>query len=275
MTQSPAKNRSSSPFGGSILHAPFPVQLGQMHTHTTCEIFCVFRGTGYFIVEGAQHKLEHGKIILLRPGEMHRLTLTGDDSYDRISYHFHESVVDAIDPQHTLLTPFFDRPLGEHNVYTCSAAGNSRIYDLLAQLVRKTPDEYTTRLNARVALFSLLSEFKHLYDARQYLSPDQDSAHLRAVLEYINNNLTQPLSVDGLCQRFFMSRSQLNREFKRATGTTVWDYVMSKRLLQARIHIANGMRAGEAAVACGFRDYSAFYRSYVKKYETPPSVAEQ
>lgn len=275
MTQPSPSNNTTSPFGGKLTHPPFPPQLAQMHTHTSCEIFCVFRGTGYFVVEGVQHKLEHGKIILLRPGEVHRVVLTGPEPYDRFPYHFKISDLDALDPEHTLLTPFFNRPLGENNVYTHAAAATTRIYDLLAKIRERHPDEYSAKLNTSVALYGILVELKKLFDAGQYLSADQSSDHIRTVLEYVNNHLTSPLSVDDLCQRFFSSRSQLNREFKRATGTTVWDYIMSKRLLQAKIYINNGMRAGDAAAACGFRDYSAFYRSYTKKYGTPPSVREQ
>ena len=250
MVQSAPSDNSVSPFGGALLYPPFPPQLAKMHTHTACEIFCVFRGTGYYVVEGTQHKLEHGKIILLRPGEVHRVVLTGTEPYDRFSYHFNVSDLDALDPEHTLLSPFFDRPLGEKNVYTHSAAATTRIYDLFARLRKPYPDDYSSKLNASIALYGILVELKNMFDANLYFSPDQTSDHIRAVLEYVNNHLTAPLSVDSLCQRFFSSRSQLNREFKRATGTTVWDYIMSKRLLHHRTPGSASMYRSAPCLAC-------------------------
>lgn len=275
MEKDPFDTRTPSPFGGWIQYPPFPLPLGELHTHTTCEIYCVFRGTGYYVIEGMQHKLEHGKVFLMRPGEVHRVFITSNEPYDRITCNFRISDVDAMDPQRSLLAPFFDRPLGERNVYPHSAVASTHIYDLFARLYADMGSKYATQLNTRITLFSILSELKRLFDDQRYFTPDQDCGQIRAVLNYVNGHLTEPLCVDALCQQFFMSRSQLNREFKRATGTTVWDYVMSKRLMRAKMHISNGMRAGEAAIACGFRDYSAFYRSYLKKYGTPPSFGDR
>lgn len=266
---------SNSPSGGRITYPPFPPRIAtpMLHTHDRCEIYCVFRGTGFYVTEGTQHKLEHGKILLMRPGESHKVFLTGNEPYDRISIHFPLSTVDAVDPERRLLSPFFDRPLGLHNVYEHSVVVNTKIYDLFTTVYADMGDSYATQLNTVVTLLSILAELKKLFDAKLYLAPTGDSAQMHAILEYVNRNLTKELTVEQLCQTFFLSRGQLNRGFQKATGTSAWDYITTKRLLLAKMHIADGMRAGEAATACGFRDYSTFYRSYLKKYGTPPSMS--
>jgi len=260
-------------YGGSVSYPPFEPHI--MHVHEMCEIFCVFRGDGYYITEGARHKFEHGKIFLMRPGESHMADLVGNEPYDRISHHFNVSVVDGVDPERRLLSPFFDRPLGKNNVYDRSVVAPTGIYEMFTRLYLKKNNEYETKLNTQIVLLSILSEIKKLFDAKLYLSPANDTEQIRNVIEYVNNNLTNSISVELLCEKFFLSRTQLYRSFRNATGSTIWDYIMSKRLLLAKSYIADGIRSSEAASACGFGDYSTFYRAYIKKYGTTPSGNEK
>ncbi|MBQ8004551.1 MAG: helix-turn-helix domain-containing protein [Oscillospiraceae bacterium] len=257
-------------YGGSVSYPPFAPH--QMHVHDFCEIFCVFRGDGYYITEGARHKFEHGKIFLMRPGESHKPDLTGDEPYDRISHHFPVSDVDGIDPERRLLSPFFDRPLGQCNVYDRSVAAPTGIYDLFSRLHEKKATAYETYLNTRIVLLSILAEIKKLFDAGLYITPAKKTEQIRTIIEYVNNNLTSDITVDSLCDKFFISRGQLYRNFRSATGSNVWDYVITKRLHMARSYIDDGLRITEAAAACGFGDYSSFYRAYTKKYGVVPSA---
>ncbi len=259
-------------YGGSVSYPPFIPH--SMHVHEQCEIFCVFRGDGYYITEGARHKFEHGKIFLMRPGESHKADLTGNEPYDRITHHFPASVVDGIDPERRLLSPFFDRPLGQCNVYDRSVAASTGIYDMFAHLHEKKADKYETDVNTSIVLISILAEIKKLFDAKLYITPSEKTEQIRAVIEYVNNNLTSDISVDTICDKFFISRGQLYRNFRSATGSTVWDYVITKRLHMARSYITDGIRATEAAAACGFGDYSSFYRAYTKRYGSIPSLSE-
>lgn len=268
----PVQGEKYSPYGGSVSYPPFAPH--PMHVHEWCEIFCVFRGDGYYITEGARHRFEHGKIFLMRPGESHKADLTGNEPYDRIAHHFLVSDVEKIDPERRLLSPFFDRPLGQCNVYDRSVVAPTGIYELFARLYEKKSDNYETVMNTRIVLFSILSELKKLFDAGLYVKPAEKTEQIQAVIEYVNRNLTADISVDSLCEKFFISRGQLYRNFRSATGSSVWDYIVSKRLHMARAYIADGGRATEAAAACGFGDYSSFYRAYTKKYGVIPSEDE-
>ncbi|MCI8359840.1 MAG: AraC family transcriptional regulator [Clostridiales bacterium] len=69
-----------------------------------------------------------------------------------------------------------------------------------------------------------------------------------------------------------MSRSQLNRLFRQATGSSVWDYILLKRLVAARNAIRKGSAASEAAIACDWKDYSSFYRSYKTRFGVSPTA---
>ncbi|MBR5543297.1 MAG: helix-turn-helix transcriptional regulator [Oscillospiraceae bacterium] len=256
-------------YGGEVSYPPFTPH--KMHIHEHCEIFCVFRGDGYYITEGARHKFEHGKIFLMRPGESHMADLVGDEPYDRISHHFWPSVIEGVDPERRLLAPFFDRPLGMNNVYDRSVVAPTGIYEMFSKLEARKKDKYESTLNTTLTLLSILAEIRKLFDAKLYISGKAETDNMRLIIEYINSNLTGALSIEQICNKFFISRAQLNRNFKSTTGSPVWDYITTKRLLLAKSYIADGMPSGKAAALCGFGDYSSFYRAYVKKYGTTPT----
>ena len=92
------------------------------------------------------------------------------------------------------------------------------------------------------------------------------------VAEYINAHLFAELSVRSLASRFYVSVSQLNRQFKQATGFAPWDYIVGKRLISARNLIRGGKPATTAFSECGFNDYSSFYRHYLKRFGVPPKA---
>lgn len=257
-------------FGSGVEYPPFKQHA--LHAHQRCEIFCCFRGNGYYITEGSRNRLEHGKIFLMRPGELHKLDPVGEEPKEALSFHFDCSVVDSIDPERKLLAPFFDRPLGMHNTYDHSVVASTEIYTLFRKMREFEGDNDEICIHNTALLFPVLAELKKLFDAKAYDTSGKSSGLMHAAICYVNENLALELTPEMLCEKFHISRAQLDRNFKNATGSTVWVYITTKRLLQARAYIEEGMRITEAAAACGFRDYSTFYRAYLRYFETAPST---
>ena len=256
-------------FGRGITYPPFSSH--ELHAHEGCELFYLIRGNGYYITEGARHRLEPGKLILMRTGETHMPDISGDEPYERIALHFSPSLVDSLDPKRHILTPFFDRPLGQHNVYERSVLASTGICEAFAGMSLDRGSEYDNCLHITTLLLYILNELHLLFLAQRYQQSDDTSDHMRSLLKYLNEHVTSPLSIDQLCDKFYISRTQLNRNFKNITGTTVWDYVQTKRLMLAKAYLSEGMHAKEAAAASGFGDYSAFYRAYRRQFGATPS----
>ena len=247
-----------------------PLSGDGLHTHEMCEIYCVFKGSGRYIIEGSEHKLEKGKLILMRPGEFHKAHLE-QEIYESFVIHFLPEIVDSFDPERKLLRPFFERSLGKNNVYSRHNTANTAIYELFNKMDECRGNNYDNGVKVKALLFSVLIELNSLFDARLYDDTSVRNKQTSEIVEYINSHLTGELSIDKLCTKFFISRTQLNRNFKEAAGTSVWEYITAKRLMNARNLILSGTGSVEAASSTGFGDYSAFYRAYVKKYGVKPS----
>lgn len=243
----------------------------QMHAHEMHEIYYYIGGDGSYRVEGTEYPLEPGSLLLMRAGETHKLQIRPGKPYERITLHFAPDILHAVDTRDLLMQPFTDRPLGRSNLYDRTHWPMGRAQSYLKSMCIDSADPYTRALTIRAYLMPLLTEIRDCFlQRRQDDVPPERRDTSRELVEYINENLTDAFSLDTLAERFFLSKSQINRLFRRATGSSVWEYVLIKRLLAARQEIRAGTPAGDACQSCGFRDYSSFFRAYKKRFGVSP-----
>ena len=95
---------------------------------------------------------------------------------------------------------------------------------------------------------------------------------LKLVLEYIGEHFCEELSLDSLAERFYVSKYHLSHTFQSAVGTSVYRYIILKRLLMAKQMLAGGIPAGVVCRSCGFKDYANFFRAFKSEYGISPKA---
>lgn len=242
-----------------------------MHAHDRVEIYYFISGYCRYMVEGNEYILKPGDIMIMQPSEAHNLRVMGDMPYERMVIHFFPNHFKEYDPEGLLMKPFFDRPLGKLNRYS-EDDFKSRLYQqCFESLSADTP--LGIRLETQAKLFPLLCELYKAYCIKKDRAEDSQTDNAETVvqlIDYINKNLYEQLSLSRLSDKFFLSQSQLNRLFKKATGTSVWEYITIKRLIAARNRIRVGEQSGKVCASCGFKDYSSFYRMYKARFGVSP-----
>ena len=84
---------------------------------------------------------------------------------------------------------------------------------------------------------------------------DGDEAVIKA-LRYIHSNLSEHITVEKLAEIAKMSRSTFHRKFKRLCEKPVHEYILERRLKEAKALISGGVSITVAAQECGFYDAS-------------------
>jgi AraC-like DNA-binding protein len=143
---------------------------------------------------------------------------------------------------------------------------------MLSQLMKK---ESLQRLDILSALLVLLNQLSCMHEQRGENAPAAEGTLLFQVIRHINEHLAEPITLDSLCEQFYLSKPQLCRSFKRTTGASVGEYINAKRLLQAQTMLRAGTPPTQVCTACGFNDYSAFYRAYRKHFGIGPKKTQQ
>ncbi len=246
------------------------------HQHDMFEIFYLISGKGTFRVEDNEYDLLPSTILVLRPEERHKSNPTAEEPYDRISIHFSRSIIDNITYGESLLSCFLDRQKGKSNLLFIK----DNVSDYISFCMNRMIDPENSNEIRRLAIYSgLVSVLYTINDkqATQILKQrikSEFNQSITDIINYIDENITENIDLDSVADKFFTSKSSLNRNFRMVTGTTVWNYVIDKRLLIARSLIESGSSMQRACTLCGFTDYSSFYRRYKNKYNESPKQSQ-
>lgn len=240
-----------------------------MHIHEHCEIYLFIQGKIEYLVEGSRYPLPGCSLMIMRPAEAHTPKIIGDACYERYAVNFPLSLVHQIDPDGTLLKPFFERPLGKNNFYSAEEINVDMLKKLFDEMCNPSENRYEKKLTATTHIYMLLDMINRAFSQKK-TDAFLPKSLSEKIIVYIEKHITEELSVPKLAEQFHLSCSQFTRVFKQATGAAPWDYITKKRLTAAKEKIRNGYSAKNACEACGFNDYSAFYRAYTKHFGNSP-----
>ena len=103
-------------------------------------------------------------------------------------------------------------------------------------------------------------------------SPEHQSNQLvRNAMTYIRRHLPESMTLDGIAENVGVNKFYLSREFKRASGRTIFEVIVQLRCAAARELLAQGSSVSQAARDCGFENLSYFTRTFKKYYQELPS----
>jgi len=238
-----------------------------MHSHDVYEIYLFLDGKTDYLVEGNKYRLKKGDIMLMRKGELHINSIRASATYKRIYVNFDITSLLAETNNLTLLDMFDKRPLGEYNHYRAKDFPENHWQELLQAICAVASKEEKICF-----LLPLLYELHNEYGRITSVAPNKEPNLVAEICKYINDDLTKDLSLEQLSEKYYLSKTHLNRLFKTNVGTTVGQYIKLKRLFLAKELLSQGMHPTEVYSRCGFRDYSTFFRAFKKQFEKAPTT---
>ena len=241
------------------------------HYHTFHKIIEFLGGESGYGVEGKQYLLQPGDLVLVPQGCIHRPEAEPNAPYERrilyLSPEFLRRAGGSCD-----LAACFDRAREEFRFVVHPADGTGGA-QLAALEHAEREDAFGRELLAQSLLFQFLIGLNRAMadDLLQYAKPAAYDRKIESILRYLSEHLTEPVSIDDLAARFFVSKYHMMRQFRAQTGYTIHGYLTGKRLMRARAMIAAGTPVLQASEESGFGDYSAFLRAYRKQFGAAPN----
>ena len=247
----------------------------ELHHHDFYELYFLLSGDVTYTIESRLYHVMPGDMLLISPRELHQLYIRSEMStYERYVLWVNPQVLDRLSTELTDLCRCFDptRP-GYGNLLRLRPEDRGKMQSLLESLHQEAQTGGFGSDLLRESLFiQLLVTINRLVaqEGNSFEEGNRGNRAVTKVVDYVNLHYSEPLSLDMLAERFYVSKYHLSHEFHRQVGTSVYRYIQKKRLLIARQLLQQGKKPNEVYADCGFGDYAGFYRAFKAEYGAAP-----
>ena len=252
------------------------------HYHDFHKLLILLGGSIDYGIEGRQYHLVPQDVVLVASGRIHAPVFTRDAPYERLIIYLSPAFGETYRDEGCDLLRCFsftrEHSLAGQELFRAAGQDAQELSILIKQLKNTVSpgaaeDSYSPLLQ-RAKLIELLIFLNRAGSRPDYSFTGEMSENpvIRSCIEYINSNLTlEELNVDQISDAVFLSRSYLMHLFKAEMGCTLGEFITEKRLFLANSMLGTGASITQACFQSGFRNYSAFYYAYRKKYHCSPA----
>ena len=245
----------------------------EVHHHDFYEVYYLLNGNVDYWVDGRIIRMGPGDILLINPQELHRpLTDPSTKVYDRIVLWVNKFYLDQLTQSAGELSQCFDQSLPNRicPADTDRSALKFRMRELVREFYSK---DFGSELSAQGLFLQLMVQLNRIALQTQPPAKEEEqqlSPLVLQTMDYIRDNISAPLSLEGIANQMYVSKYHLSHTFSREVGVSLYRYIMLRRLLLARQLLLSGQSAGQVSNHCGFSDYASFYRAFKSEYGVGP-----
>lgn len=114
--------------------------------------------------------------------------------------------------------------------------------------------------------FKINKERKELYYSKTVVEK------VEKIEKYISENLDEKLTIDCLCDEFYISLDTLKRCFKQVYSTSIYAYIKKSRLEKGKeLLVSSEKSITEIALNCGYNNHHSFSKAFKDHYKITPS----
>ncbi|MBE6645413.1 MAG: helix-turn-helix domain-containing protein [Ruminococcaceae bacterium] len=230
------------------------------HSHNAYEFLYFLSGDATYVIEDKKYKLRPGDLIITRPSKYHFIQIDSHAVYERHDLLFDHKrlginmhlLPDGLDVVNVESGSIIDELFKKFGFYTENFAEDFYI-DIFKLLIQEMIYNLSIADQTKENDFSVVNPI------------------LSKALAYIGENLFSIKDISEVAQAVFVTDSYLFRLFKQELFKTPKKYITEKRLLSAQKQLRKGIKPIDVAEACGFDDYTTFYRNYTEHFGKKPS----
>jgi AraC-like DNA-binding protein len=238
-----------------------------LHNHSNrFEVILFISGDITYQVEGSIYYPQLHDILIVQPYELHSLVLHGNTTYERIVLSIYSDFFVKNNCEE-FKDIFRNRPVGSGNLLPSKITMESGALDAIKRIEQYLKDGATLIANCALMEFLYLLNKNCSHESQ----PQVIDKRIKNIIMYINEHITEDLSLNQLADMFFLNKSHLCRKFKTATGLTLSQYINYKKVLLVQELYEQGTTLAEASLNVGFSNYSYFYKVYRKIIGKSPS----
>lgn len=245
-----------------------------LHYHDFFEFYLFETGVPYFCVDENVFPLKTYTLIILPPFILHGLVSAQPSSYYMRSWLcISPGIMQTIGMGLQDFNKFFKESVEKGRFYfyidaETAEALKKHITMIKENMNKKNPIDRWKNIHCIAGFLDLVYEIAKNSETEN--KPVIINKTIQAVLNYINNNYAENLSIASLSKQFGLSPSYLSRSFSAYTGRSIYNYIQYRRIMLAKEMICADKPFMDVALECGFNDYSCFLRAFTKSTGKTP-----
>lgn len=235
----------------------------ELHFHDCYELFYFHRGEGSYYVESSKYELLPGAMYITNPRELHAPFISSE-TYYRSTFSFKSTLLSSfITKNYNPFYAFEHRKSGVSNMIMPHIVKEMEL-DKEFEIIRNAAkgQERNAELLIKAHAAIMLDKLNQFVDTEATLPAGAERMY--EIIQFVNDNLGEPLSLSAIAKRFYVSKAHLARLFKEHFHMSLTEYVINKRVMLAITMMGSSMTLLEIALKAGFSDYTSFYRAFTK-----------
>jgi len=244
-----------------------------LHFHNNHQMIFVI--SGRILIEFNQSRVyEAGpdSLVFISNLEEHSTKIL-EEPYERYNLMLVPSGLDRVIKDSLLLSVFRNRPATFCNVFDVSSI-SKKVNDIFSSLYSEAANNNIDDFSVAMMGCLLYELIVNVYRNNQADFPSFSKdipPQIYKIRKYIDNNFSQPISLNELAKDNYISTSYMSHCFKRLTGYSPMQYMQLNRLSYSRSMLSNvDLTVSEIAYRSGFSDVNNFIRAFKSYYGTTP-----
>ena len=256
----------------SYKEEPIDSKIRFLHCHDGYEVLMMKRGNVDMQIEDRMITLQPGDIVLIPAYVFHFARQQSPDPYCRVVLNMKEALIQSLiasnESYRHITDVFYQTP--DYHIHV-NGSTLRQLIDLACALEAASgskADAYGATILSK-SLLSIILVILNRQAAASSVAPILPQTQAPSmpkvvtdVIHYVDQNLAGDLSVSGIAESVHLNSVYLTRRFRQYSGLSLQQYIIEKRLAEAKRMLRNGQSPTEVCYACGFNNYSNFSRTF-------------
>ncbi|MBQ8849715.1 MAG: helix-turn-helix transcriptional regulator [Clostridia bacterium] len=247
-------------------HGAYRMRYTHIHPHFEL-CFCVNDVEQMSVVNGAEYVYKYPSVVISSPYTLHSMSSidTSTDKFDRYVLYFGENTLNAFDKKLLPIDIFQRNTWYLFKLTVEDALELKKIFELYRD--NSTPAEQD------LIFAMIVNRLMTICPPDSITKVGLPSFYIQDVFQYISENFMDGLDIADISKQFAVSRSKLDRDFKKFAGITVHSYMEMCRLNQAKflLEYQKNISISDIALMCGFKSENYFFPFFKKTIGKTPS----
>lgn len=249
----------------------------KFHSHPGMEFIYVHQGEGSAIIDQNIYPFKPGTLMYFQPFQLHRVKADIPERtfYIRSKLLLEPSTMDSYMSKFAVLHRFFHYLLQSNLTSQVIQVANPSQFDTLFNLYDSRHKEL--ELTESFALFFLLfmNTVKEQWTVQNQIERDVQLRHIHyseQVMRWIDAHYHEEFTLISLVKELHLSRFHISHLFRKATGSTITEYLTYRRLREASILLrTTSLPLQEICNKIGISNVSYFCQLFKKINGTSPA----